>query len=82
MTTDQHYDLRILRALRQITRDQFLGSAYRIAGVGVVVLDDQLQLLAMNPPGLVDLLNRQLHNALGRKVQVLRTAALLPLETD
>ena len=28
------------------------------------------------------LLNRQLHNALGRKVQVLRTAALLPLETD
>ena len=28
------------------------------------------------------LLNRQLHNALGRKVQVLRTAALLPVETD
>ena len=28
------------------------------------------------------LLNRQLHNALGKKVQVLRTAALLPIETN
>ena len=28
------------------------------------------------------LLNRQLHNALGKKVQVLRTAALLPVETN
>jgi hypothetical protein len=28
------------------------------------------------------LLNRQLHNALGKKVQVLRTAALLPVESD
>jgi hypothetical protein len=28
------------------------------------------------------LLNRQLHNALGRKVQVLRTAALLPSGAD
>jgi hypothetical protein len=32
-------------------------------------------------PGSV-LLNRQLHNALGKKVQVLRTAALLPIETN
>ncbi len=44
------------------TRDQFLGRAYRIAGIGVVILDDQLQLLAVNPPGLIDLLNRQLHS--------------------
>ena len=28
------------------------------------------------------LLNRQLHNALGKKVQVLRTAALLPVESN
>ena len=32
-------------------------------------------------PGSV-LLNRQLHNALGKKVQVLRTAALLPVESN
>jgi hypothetical protein len=32
-------------------------------------------------PGSV-MLNRQLHNALGKKVQVLRTAALLPIETN
>src|SRR5690606_672701 len=43
-----------------LARDELLGHAHRIAGVAVVVAGDDLDLASEQPPGGVDLLEREL----------------------
>ncbi|MNU98443.1 hypothetical protein D3C71_885510 [compost metagenome] len=57
-------DVREERAREHIdlfARHQFFGSAHGVARVGVVVADDELDLLAQHPTRCVDLIDRQLH---------------------
>ncbi|HEX6161449.1 MAG TPA: hypothetical protein VF111_14835, partial [Thermoanaerobaculia bacterium] len=73
-----------LRALLEQRRPNLDSATVALLERNLRIIDEAITesraALAKDPGSA--LLNRQLHNALGRKVQVLRTAALLPLETN
>jgi hypothetical protein len=73
-----------LRALLEQRRPDLDSSTVALLEHNLRIIDQAIAqsraALAQDPSSA--LLSRQLHSALGRKVQVLRTAALLPLGTD
>ena len=73
-----------LRALLEQRRPNLDSATVAILERNLQIIDQAIaesRAALEKDPGSV-LLNRQLHNALGKKVQVLRTAALLPIETN